>query len=534
MKRLIITTIILLIAAVGVTVVYFKNLNPQSQRTSQIMRTIPGNAALIFEFNNDDGFYDIFKDNELFTAVMGKPCVDELDTLRKQLLLNPALEHFFTGQNIFISLHPLKSNDIGLLLTTSAAKGFKATIIDQLIKQQNTGLLITAENIEGKKGYIIYSNILKKRFYLINIEDDIFAGSFSRDLIVQSIKRDPKKDEADFVLLPDQQNSNSLAELYVNYSQLNPLFDQLFTNKNTTIFKSFRLFPGLSALSLNFKSSALMFSGLTDIQKNAPEAYLNLFINQQPVVSQLNNIFPSTTAYSITFGLSNPLKFSVDLSQWQAKAKMQQEKDSLFKKVKAETGINLIKEFSQALSNEFAVVTTRYQEKLAIISVKDGSNLRPVINNISTKITDNTGQFNYNKLPFFLLGDAFNVFKRPYFMIIDNYLILANSTNELASYYDSYTNRKFLSKISEYNQFDNLLGERSNITWFINFKNSQPELKRDLRPGFFNAFENNDPGWKNYYGASFQLSAAGKRFYTNFCMSVNLPDTTNAEQPLIK
>ncbi len=49
------------------------------------------------------------------------------------------------------------------------------------------------------------------------------------------------------------------------------------------------------------------------------------------------------------------------------------------------------------------------------------------VTNISKMNDENSGQLNYDKLPFFLLGDAFSIFKRPYFMIIDNYLILANS-----------------------------------------------------------------------------------------------------------
>ncbi len=527
MKRLIIITILLLIATVSVTVVYFKNLRPQGQLTSEIMHTIPENAAVIFEFNNDKGFYEIFNGNQLFTAFAGKQTIADLDTFRKQLLLNPALERFFDGQNIFISLHPFKNNVIDLLLTTAAGKGFKIDAFDQLAKQKNNDLLITAINIKGKKGYTIYSNIIKKRFYLVNKEDDIFAGSFSKDLIELSAQQDPKKDKEAFVLLPDQQNSNSLANLYINYRQLSPLFEQLFQNKNTDIFKSFRLFTGLSALSLNFKNDALMFSGLTNVQKNQPESYLNTFGNQQPVVNQLKDIFPSTTAYSINFAVSDPLKFKSDLSAFQAKAGLQHEKDSLFKQVKTETGLNLIAEFNQLLSNEFAVVTTRYHEKLAIIAVKDGSKLKPIINNISTLITENTGQFNYNKLPFFLLGDAFNGFKRPYYMIMDNYLILANSTNELKSYYDSYINRKFLSKIDQYNQFDDLLAERSNVTYFINFKNIQPLLKSELNPHFDNIFETNDPGWKNFYAASYQFVATNRNFYTNFCMRLNVNDTTS-------
>jgi len=107
-------------------------------------------------------------------------------------------------------------------------------------------------------------------------------------------------------------------------------------------------------------------------------------------------------------------------------------------------------------------------------------------------------------------------------MIIDNYLVLANSTNELASYYDTYIKHKFLSKMDEYNQFDNLLAEKSNITWLINFKNSQTALKKDLNTGFYTAFERNQPGWNNFYAASLQLASSGKRFYTNFCMNLNL------------
>jgi hypothetical protein len=532
MKRHLIITIILLIAAVFVTVIYFENLSPPGQRTSRIMHTIPGNTAIIFEFNNDKGFYDIFNSNQLFSSVIGKQSVSELDILRQQLLLNPALEPYFTGQNIFISLHPLNDKNIDILVTTSASNRFKLSVIDQLAKQKNNGLLITPVTIEGKKGYTIYSNILKKRFYLVNTEDDIFSGSFSKDLLVQSIRFKPQKDKTDFVLLPDQQNSNSLANLYINYSQLNALFNLLFTNKNTDIFKSFRLFPGLAALSLNFKNDALMFSGLTNMQKNEPESYLSLFINQQPVVNQLKDIFPSTTAYSINFSVSDPARFKSDLSQWQAKEGLQQEKDSLFRKIKAETGINLIAEFNQLLGSEFAIVTTRYQEKFAIIALKDGSKLRPVINNISTIITANTGQFNYNKLPFFLLGDAFNIFKRPYFMIIDNYLVLATSTNELASYYDTYFNRKFLSKIEVYNQFDNSLSARSNVAWFINFKNSQSILKRDMNTDFYRSFEIDGPGWGSFYSASYQLLSADKQFYTNFRM--NLSDTTVAQNQFNK
>ena len=521
MKKQIIITLILLAATAYVTVVYFKNLNPPGTRTSQVMHLIPDNASLVFEFNNDKGFYDIFKGNKLFAAVTGKQKLGLLDTLRQQLLQNPLLDKYFTGQNIFISLHPSKTDGIDLLLSISSANTFEPDIFDQLAKQPNSGLVITPIRSGGKNGYNIYINALKKRFYIINKGDNIFSGSFSKDLIDQSAAYKNKPDRQTFVLLSEQQSNNSLANLYVNFSQLSPLFDQLFQNKNTDIFKNFKMLPALAALSLNYRSDAIMFNGSTAVQSNGPLGYLNLFTNQQPVINHLHDIFPSTTAYSTNFSVSNPLRFGSDLANWQTKTGLANERDQLFSKIKAETAVKIKTEFNGLLGNEFAIITTRYFEKYALVSVKDGSKLKLLLTAMSIMSDENRGLLSYEKLPLFLLGDAFSVFKKPYFMIIDNYLILANSNTELSSFYDTYINRKFLSKNEQYNQFNDLLAAQSNVSFFFQFKNAQPILERDLSAEVYDNFKSIEPGWKSFYAASVQLSSVDKNFYTNLCMKLN-------------
>ncbi len=525
MKKQIIITLILLAATAYLTVVYFKNLNPPGTRTSQAMHAIPDNAPLIFEFNNDNGFYDIFKDNKLFANFIGKQKLGQLDTLRQQLLQNSLLSQYFTGQSIFVSLHPSKTNDIDLLFTMSAAHEPHPEIFDQLSKQHNSGLVITPLKASGKTGYSIYVNALKKRFYIINNGSNVFSGSFSKELIDQVSAYKSSGNKPSFILLSEQQNRNSLANLYINYASLPPLFNQLFQNKNTDIFKSLRLLPALATLSLNYRSDAIMFNGSTTVQRNSALSYLNLFADQQPVINHLKDIFPSTTAYSTCFSVSDPLKFAADLSNWYTKTGVVNEKGQLFDKIKAETGTRIKTGFDNLLGNEFAIVTTRFFEKYAIISVKDGSKLKLMLTAISTMNDENAGQLNYDKLPLFLLGDAFSIFKKPYFMIIDNYLIMANSPVEITSYNDTYINRKFLSKNGQYNQFDDLLAGRSNVSFLFHFKNAQPILERDMYPGIYDDFDKIEPGWKNFYAASFQLTAADKNFFTNFCLKLNT-DTT--------
>jgi hypothetical protein len=528
MKRLIITTTLLLAATIFVTVFYFRRLSASTQHTSLVLRTIPNDASLIVEFNNDKDFYDIFSGNKLFANIIGQDKMDELAALRKDLLQNSLMTPYLNGQNLYVSLHPQKGNTIDFLLTIAISKDFQPELLEKLSRQQKNGMVIAAINIGGKPGYSVYLNDVKRRFYLINKDEHTLSGSFSKDLIESCANYDYKTQPQAFVLMSDQQNSNSLANLYVNYKELSPLFEQLFINKNPDVFRTFRQLPAFAALSMNYKTDALMFNGTTEVQKVPDEGYLSIFRFQQPVVNQLKEIFPSTTAYYTNFGISDPEKFRSDLADRQMNTDFKTQRASVLNKVSNQTGVSLVKEFSKLLGNEFALVTTHYREKIAIIQTIDGSKMRALLINISRMNNDNSGQFNFDNIPQILLGEAFSTLKRPYFIMMDNYLVLANSPSELASYKDSYLNHKFLNKTDGYSQFSELPAERSNISFFIQFKNALQLFKEDMKPAFYNYFENIQPGWKNFYGASLQLTSSEKNYYTNFCMGLH-SDTTSTQ-----
>src|SRR5579872_3990692 len=161
MRKHIIITIILLIACVTVTVVYFKNLNTPGMRTSAVIHSIPDDAALIFEFNNDKSFYDTFSGSALFASIAGKQQMDDLNALRDKLLQNPILEKYFNAQGIFISIHPSKAGQPDLLLTVTPVNGFGPPVFDQLSKQAGSGLVITPLQSGNKQGYDIYINAIK-------------------------------------------------------------------------------------------------------------------------------------------------------------------------------------------------------------------------------------------------------------------------------------------------------------------------------------------------------------------------------------
>ncbi|MBS7565195.1 hypothetical protein KHS38_12350 [Mucilaginibacter sp. Bleaf8] len=520
MKRLIIITMLLLAATAVITVTYFKNLSLPGLRGSQVINTIPSTAALIFEFNNDDSFYDIYDSSALFSSITGRSKQQELAVLHNTVLNNVVIKPALNGQNLYISLHPQSDHSTELLYTIATNTG--GLKVQDLLAIRDTGFSIKQEQLANKPGFAIHFNVINKDFYISQLINNVYAGSFSRNLVEQCIQYKAPS-VSNFKVLSDQQASNTLGTLYINTQQLTPLFSQLFRQANTDILQPLRITTATSTLSLNYKTDALMFNGYTSI--NAHKAsYLSLFSHFKPVDTHLKDVFPITTAYSCSFAVNDIGRFVKLLDKWQQKAGLKKEKNALLSKIKAETGIALQNELNKLLSNEFAIVTTRFDEKLAIIQVKNGSALRPFMNNISTMLDEETGQLNYNRIPYLLLGDAFTEFRRPYFIILDNYLVLANTPRELNNYKENYLNSSFLNKTENFAAFENLQAKQCNVAFYVNFKNLSPVLKRNLKADSYKIYQQ-EPGLKNFYGASYQLSAADNEFYTNFCLQSTKQDS---------
>lgn len=519
MKTLIALTVILVAAATLVTFVYFKSLQVPGRNTAKIIESIPADAGLVFRFSNDGSFDDVYSNSSLFASLISPEQLLELKALHNWVLQSKALKPLFTDQDIYISAH----HGGELLFTFESNTALSIAELKHSTQVLSANLKVEFLKLGKLEGFTINLPQTARPFYVINRGDHLYSGSFSAALI-KDLSRSKPTENHSFAPVSDQQQTHALANLYINYTQLQPLFDTWFKQKNTEVLKPLRLLPGTAALTLNYKRDALLFSGYTNLQSNLPAGYLTLFKSQQPYLNRLKDIFPALTAFSTCFAVSNPHQFLNDLTAWQNKAGLRDDRTALMNQIKTETGIALTKEFESQLGNEFGLITNRFDEKMAVIQLRNGSQLQPVLANISTMNADNSGKFNYPRLPFYLLGDAFTVFRQPYFRIVDNYLLLANTQTALINYLQNYNRQQFLSKQSRYNEFDDLLTERCNVEFFISFKNAAYLLKRDLQPSIYETVHPNLVDSTTFYAGALQLSGYHKQFFTNICMQLNKPD----------
>src|SRR5690606_12324527 len=116
MKKIIITISFLLIAVFAVAWMYFKDLNSSEKSVDKVFNVIPDDASLIFEYKNEDSFYDIFKDFTLFRDVLGEKDIDHLRAFKTIFIDDDLFSPHFSHNELFFSLHKTTKKHAGILI----------------------------------------------------------------------------------------------------------------------------------------------------------------------------------------------------------------------------------------------------------------------------------------------------------------------------------------------------------------------------------------------------------------------------------
>lgn len=519
MKKIIILSSVLLIAIAFIAIKYFSELTGTSKNSSKILKYIPADAALIINFSNEDSFYDILKGYELFDELIGEQRSAEITQLRSMLLSQPGLSAITAEKKIFISFHQLQTDSLDYLFSMGINESVNPkealTLLSDLPGVKCTQL---AQN----DIYKLEFNTLNRPFYLY-LASGVATGSYSKALLEVSINAKTEKILPEFIEEINKETSKTQStpiNLFINQRNLAAFVSSFFKGKasgNLLLLKNLR---GFGILGMNFKSDALMFNG-NSIPDTSSANYLNTFLNQQPVKNELKIILPFNTANYISFGISNHRQFHKSLENYFSKKSELRQLRTQLKMIQATKSLSIDQDLLPKLGNEFLIFETAQKERLALIKLHNGTALETSLALISSKSSAVISQLNYSNIFYYCLGEPMKLFTRPYFQIIDNFLVVANSQGAITRYMESYNSNNFLVKSKDFKEHDQLVSGQSNITFFVDNKNSQRIIQTSLRNRYSNLFANENSGLRNFYGLSIQWSSAKTYFQTNIYANYN-------------
>jgi hypothetical protein len=420
-----------------------------------------------------------------------------------------------SGQRIFLSFHPSKTDSVHFLWSMQLKESLQEEEIGKIIKSDTSNQFIKSTEA-GQNIFLIKNKTLDRAFYFA-IDRGIARGSFNKEILMRSLDKDSKKIDQEFIKTINEEvrkEENALANLFINYKRQGFL-RPFFRNDLSGNFEIFQSFSGFSGLTLNYKSDDLIFNGLTNIsdQKNN---YINLFLNQTPVKNTIKRILPYNTSNSLVYGLSS---YSIFYNELSSLFKERKELDTLNKqmgKITSETGVNPDRDIKKLWGNELSTLQLSTYENLAIIKVTNGTQMQFFLEPLSSSYSESIRKINFENLFYNYWGDPLKKYSKPFYLITDNLLIMSNSPGTLLRYLKDYNSERFLLKTEAFTQFDQLIGDQSNISFILHLNNSTNILNSLLRKNYAENFGSDRHGIKDLYALSYQLASNKDHFFTNF------------------
>ena len=525
MKTIIGITSALFIAVLSVAYLYFSNLNVKNRSNNQILSEIPSDASVIFQHQNDQSLYDIFKDYTIFDTIVGPQKKEDIHWLTNYLMSTVTLKTVMSGQKVFLSFHPSKTDSVDFLWSMQLKDKLNEEDIRKISVSDPSNQILTFQ--ETEQDIFLIKNKTRNRPFYFAIVKGIVRGSFNKDLLFRSLDKNSEKIDPEFIKTINEgvrKDENALVNLFINYNRQGFL-QPFFRNNLSGNFEILQSFSGFSSLSLNYKNDDLIYNGLTNIL-NKKNNYTRLFLNQTPVKNTIKTILPYNTSNALVYGLSSYTLFHDELS---GLFKDRKELDTLNKqmgKITSETGVNPDRDLQKLWGNELSTIQLSTYENLAIIKVTNGTQMQFFLEPLSSTYSETIRKINFESLFYNYWGDPLKKYAKPFYMISDNLLILSNSPGTLQRYLKDYNSEKFLLKTESFRQFDQLVGDQSNISFILHFSNSASILKNLLKRNYAENFGNDKHGIKDLYALSYQLASNKDHFFTNFYTGYKKSATT--------
>lgn len=514
MRNTIIITILLFAAVIGASIYYFSNLDSEKDGQIKPLTYLPQETFLITRIHNSAATDNIFKDYDIFEALIGRKEKQQWQNIKDSLLRNSAIQHYIGDGDIYISFHPTKDS-IKTVFTIPTLEKINTSQASSIIKSLGQQYQVTESDTLGHTVYTFQHTDGSPSLHAVYHKSSFFA-SHTKALVLHVIddtKAKIAKQHIDY--FAQQNNRNSPLSTYFVHDQIAAIEQHMLRKNNGAFLALFQQLGGQSAWNLNFKSDALILSGESETSGKR-ENYLEIFGQQSKVSQSLYQLFPEHTSSYLSFSISDRTLFQNELNKLFSHRQESKKKEALAQTLKQDKDISLEGDIFTIFGNEFAIVEQSNQTELAFISLQDSVLLSKNISKFATETGDSVFRFEQADILYALYGDPFKTYNRPYFIIINNTLILSNSVNVLHAYKQDWSRINLLINSIGFKNFERIQGNEANITYFSRTRTSSRLISNLLKKSFSTIYQDNkNYGYQDFYSWSFQVSGNNGDFLSS-------------------
>lgn len=374
--------------------------------------------------------------------------------------------------------------------------------------------------------------------YSLSLLENILVISMKENIVEQCIRKaSPGKwaENSSFQLANAGIGNSKMFKFYMNHSFLSEFYENFSTEANEIVDMLDESLT-FSAMEFDLNDNRLTFDGYTTI--DSVYSYVHAFANVgKGKIRGVDIASQQTAAYfSLTFDDFREFYSSLLDEYKKGNEKEVKDMEKLMNYALTYLGVDITEDFISWIGNEIAIVKLRPLNKnsrdvdmAVLVHANDIDKAVAGLGRIVTHIRHRTPltidvqpyrnfDIQYLEMKGFFkmfLGKLFNDIEKPYFTYIEDYVVFANSQEDLKQIIDDYLLGRTLSHDAKFADFKDEFDSKSNVSVFIQMPKLYQTLYRYAPQKDKEGMEKNKDIIYSFARIGFQLTNDGGMFKTS-------------------
>ena len=473
--------------------VYLLVLSPKSNLQSIYL--IPKDAVFVIEsekpvkswkkIREGDAWSHLLKNNYFAELTSNIQQVDTVFSDQQRVF------EFLDNRSLFISIHMISPKDYGVFYVLDLKRIAKLKLLKTYLNTLlNENYTLSKRQYHDHEILEIYDRQSKKTISLSFIKNQMIA-SYTHSLVEAAIDQYEEPvlgRNLNFIAINEKVGFENLFRLYVQYNHLDDYINAFSDRPGDwvdRISENF-LFSGFH-FDLD-KNNTLTANGYTNIS-NTNESYLEALQKSGTAKRSIPNIAPKRTALYVSYGFDSFTRFYENFKQVQQDNPKQFEEYQIgIEKLEKFLKINIEEHFISWIGDEIALLLiesqiTKGRNDMALVLKTDDIdkariNLGFILDQIrkKTPVKFKTVSYKQHEINFLsikgffkiLLGNRFKELDKPYFTLVDDYVIFSNDPNTLKSIINDIIAKNTLSTSPDFKDFTKGFKKKSSLFVYSN------------------------------------------------------------------
>lgn len=475
-------------AIITLFVLFYQSFDRPKQSEVEALRVIPQSAALIFESDESGSLWrDLSQTNLIWEELQATDMYFRLNemglALDSMLTKQPDLRSYLADVSSVISIHPEGGTKFNYLLSmpidADVSHDNVISALHSLLKVKNEA---STREYDGVTLYSMKPRLFDAPLHVF-LKDGLLVISLS-ELLVEEAVRAIQQDasvvfDLDFMKVRKTKGLGARGQLYINHSRFTEILSEFTTSDARKLNLFNQPFAEWSALDFDLKVDAASMNGFV-LCNDSTDAWLGAFRGLNETEIMLFEYMPSNTAYFVYFGIDRIDKYL---------ERREEIRELNSSKFKFEKTVQLYNDACACDMRELALewmgsqvaafivepVNENYsQNQYAIFQANEITQAWDELIELETIMAEKkdaesaVNEYRSYEIHQLLIGDyyrdifgqAFNGINDPYFIQMDDMVVMANSVNALRLYIDAIEKRQNLAADKDFQSLgDNFSSE---------------------------------------------------------------------------